>query len=88
MDAFCLSNLPSPSSQANDDINQNETTKEYGHVPVLTKPTSLNPQFIRSIDQQQLLRHSAKISRCISLFLVFEKENFRFSSSEYHHKFH
>jgi hypothetical protein len=88
MDACCFSDLPPTSSQTTDDINQNETIKEYGDVPILTKRTSLNPESIKYIEQQQLLRHSAKISRCISLFLVSEKENFRFSSSEYHHKFH
>ena len=60
IDAYCLSDLPPPSSspQTIDDINQNENIKQSEHIPLLIKRTSLSIDFNKPIEKQQLLRRS------------------------------
>ncbi len=73
INAYCLSDLPPPSSQPSNHLNSIENTEQSECVPILTKRASLNNDSIKSVDKQQLLRRSAKILRCICFFSYFEK---------------
>jgi len=65
INAYCLSDLPPSSSQPSNHLNSIENIEQSECVPILTKRASLNNDYIKSIDKQQILRSSTRISQGI-----------------------
>jgi hypothetical protein len=65
IDSYCLSDLPLSSPQPSNNINRSENTNQSKYLPILAKRVSLNNDYIKSIDKQQLLRRSTRISQGI-----------------------
>jgi hypothetical protein len=80
IDAYCLPDLPLPSSQLNlietkqqiDNIDRSKGAKQQlRNLPLLTKRASINKNFVNSMDKQQILRtHLIEKSECMFFFVL------------------